>query len=98
MTRSTRTFLSLLVVTSLLGVLIIGAMAALGRIGGGTEGTSSSRGGQILSIHLEGAYPESDPNAAINELFGARVITLHELLAAIRAAGADEGISAIQLR
>jgi len=93
MRRSTGWFLGLLVVGC--GVTVI--ITCLTRLAVST-GPAVSRGSRVLDIRIEGSFPDRDENAALNELFGRRVMTLPDFQHALEAAAADEDIAGALVR
>lgn len=71
-------------------------MVVAGRLASGPMSVPVSRG-HVLAVRLEGAFPDHDPNAALNELLGVPSLTLQEVVRALDRATEDPAIAGIQL-
>ena len=91
MKRSTKGFLVAFSAASMLSLLLIAA----GRLS--TVGSVGSTSRQVLTLRLEGAFPDVDPNAPINELLGVRVITLPDVVRALDHAASDPHVAGLQI-
>lgn len=81
-----------------LGVVILIAGAGLTALAWVTTDRSlAPKRSAVLELRLAGSYPEHDPAAELNALFGVEVVTLPDLIAAIREAASDDDVAALEV-
>lgn len=91
MKRSTVAFLVAFAAAAFVAAALILAIRLVG------GGASLSSGRRILTLRLQGSFPDQDANAPLNQLLGLRVLTLPDLVRALDHAASDPDVAALEI-